>query len=195
MPRIVRVPPSRGRSALTGGRARRRLKELGAFGTVGGFAFLLDIGLFQLLYGHLGVGAVTAKALATLVSMSVAFLGHRNWAFAHRDRTTVRRSFALFALINLCTLALGAAVIWFVRYPLDHESLLIIQAANIASIGLNTALRYVAYRRWVFPPVTGTGSAAGREPGAAGAPPDGTATPSASTGHGDAVPAATGGFA
>ncbi|MBN1093838.1 GtrA family protein [Blastococcus sp. TML/M2B] len=135
----------------SGSRLRRRLKELGAFGVVGGFAFVVDVGLFQLLYGYLDVGAVTSKTLATLVSMTVAFLGHRNWAFAHRDKTTIRRSFTLFTLINLGTLVLGAAIIWFVRYPLDQERLLIIQIANIGSIGLNSVVRYLAYRRWVFP--------------------------------------------
>jgi putative flippase GtrA len=155
LPRILRVPSPRGRSALFGNRTRRRLKELGAFGVVGGFAFVVDVGLFTLLYGYLDVGAVTSKTLATLVSMGVAFLGHRNWAFAHRDRTTIRRSFALFALINVSTLVLGAAIIWFVRYPLDQERLLIIQIANIGSIGLNSIARYLAYRRWVFPALAG----------------------------------------
>jgi len=170
MPRIPRVPSLRGRSAPLGERARRRLKELGAFGVVGGIAFVVDIGLFQLLYGHAGVGAVTSKTLATLVSMSVAFLGHRNWAFAHRDRTTVRRSFSLFALINVFTLVLGAAIIWFVRYPLEQERLLVIQAVNIASIGFNSVLRYLAYRRWVFPAAPGPDAAtsSGPSPGAPG---------------------------
>ncbi|WP_255362336.1 GtrA family protein [Blastococcus aurantiacus] len=173
------MPSPRSRSALIGRRARRRLKELGAFGVVGGIAFVVDIGLFQLLYGHLEVGAVTSKTLATLVSMSVAFLGHRNWAFAHRDKTTIRRSFTLFTLINLFTLVLGAAIIWFVRYPLDQERLLVIQAANIASIGLNSVLRYLAYRRWVFP--------AAPRPGAVAAP----GAPPAPAGGEDTVPAAT----
>lgn len=155
LPRIIRVPSPRGRTALFGSRVRRRLRELGAFGVVGGVAFVVDVGLFQLLYGHLDVGAVTSKTLATLVSMCVAFLGHRNWAFAHRARTTIRRSFALFTLINLGTLVLGAAIIWFVRYPLDQERLLIIQIANIGSIGLNSIVRYLAYRRWVFPALAG----------------------------------------
>jgi putative flippase GtrA len=180
MPRILRVPSPHGRPALLGGRARRRLKELGAFGVVGGFAFVVDIGLFQLLYGHLDVGAVTSKTLATLVSMSVAFLGHRNWAFAHRDKTTIRRSFGLFALVNVFTLVLGAAIIWFVRYPLDQERLLVIQAANIASIGLNSVLRYLAYRRWVFPALAGPDAVAPPEP-----PPG---TPSG--GPGDTIPTA-----
>ena len=196
MPRIVRVPSPRGGSALIGRRARRRLKELGAFGVVGAIAFVVDISLFQLLYGHLDVGAVTAKTLATLVSMSVAFLGHRNWAFAHRDTSTIRRSFSLFTLINVGTLVLGAAIIWFVRYPLDQESLLVIQTANIASIGLNSVLRYLAYRRWVFPAVPRPEAAAGTEPGPdAMLPPaalsDGTPPPPASAGGGDAVPAVT----
>lgn len=150
------MPSPRGRTAPRAVRVRRRLKELGAFGTVGGIAFVIDIGLFQLFYGHLGIGAVTSKTLATLVSMTVAFLGHRNWAFAHRDRTTIRRSFSRFALINGGTLVLGAAVVWFVRYPLGYESVLIVQLANIASIGLNSVLRYLAYRRWVFPALAGT---------------------------------------
>lgn len=199
MPRIGRVPSPRARSVPIGTRVRRRLKELGAFGIVGGIAFVVDISLFQLLYGHLDVGAVTAKTLATLVSMCVAFLGHRNWAFAHRDRTTIRRSFALFTLINTGTLALGAAIIWFVRYPLDQESLLVIQAANIASIGLNSVLRYLAYRRWVFPALTGAAAGAGTGAGAAAeagprpdaALPDSGASSPGAPGPGEAFPAVT----
>ncbi len=176
------MPSPRRPSAESGGRVRRRLRELGAFGVVGGFAFVVDVGLFQLLYGHLDVGAVTSKTLATLVSMVVAFLGHRNWAFAHRDRTTVRRSFALFTLINLGTLTLGAAIIWFVRYPLDQESLLVIQLANIGSIGLNSVVRYLAYRRWVFPALSG-------------APAGPAGPPGAGARSGDTVPTGTGGAA
>lgn len=149
---------------------RRRLRELGAFGVVGAFAFVIDVGLFHVLYGYAGVGAVTAKVLATSVSTVVAFLGHRNWAFAHRDKTTVRRSFTLFVLTNVFTLVLGAAIIWFVRYPLDQERLLVIQLANIGSIGLNSVLRYVVYRRWVFPALTPSATPAARDAGAAGDP-------------------------
>lgn len=130
---------------------RTLLREVGAFGVVGGLCFLLDIGLFQVFYAHLGTGAVTAKFLATLVSMTVAFLGHRYWSFAHRARTGVRREYVLFAVINGTTLLLGLVIIAFVRYPLQQESALALQAANIASIALGTLIRFLAYRRWVFP--------------------------------------------
>ena len=130
---------------------RLLIKELGAFGVVGAFAFLLDIAAFQLLYATLGVGAVTSKFSATVLSMTVAYFGHRYWSFAHRARTGVRREYLLFVMINGSTLLVGMAIVAIVRYPLGQDDALILQAANIASIVLSTALRYVAYRRWVFP--------------------------------------------
>jgi putative flippase GtrA len=134
------------------GRSGRLLiKELGAFGVVGAFSFLLDIAVFQLLYAELGVGAVTSKFLATVLSMTVAYFGHRYWSFSHRARTGVRREYLLFVTINGTTLLVGMAVVAFVRYPLGQDDALILQVANIASIVLSTALRYIAYRRWVFP--------------------------------------------
>ena len=131
--------------------SRLLIKELGAFGVVGAFAFLLDIAAFQLLYATLGVGAVTSKFSATVLSMTVAYFGHRYWSFAHRARTGVRREYLLFVMINGSTLLVGMAIVAIVRYPLGQDDALILQAANIASIVLSTALRYVAYRRWVFP--------------------------------------------
>ncbi len=126
-------------------------KELGAFGVVGAACFLLDIALFQVLYAVLGLGAVLAKLLATLVSMTVAYAGHRYWSFSHRARTGLRREYVLFAMVNGLTLALGLAIVAFVRYPLGQESALVLQAANIASICAGTVIRYLCYRTWVFP--------------------------------------------
>ncbi len=138
------------------------VKELSAFGIVGGLCFVLDIGLFQLLYAQLGVGAVTSKLLATLVSMTAAYLGHRYWSFSHRDRTGLGRGFAVFAVINGVTLALGLCIVAFVRYALDQDSALVLQLANIASIAVGTVIRFVSYRRLLFttPAAPATASAA-----------------------------------
>jgi putative flippase GtrA len=127
------------------------LKELSAFGVVGAVCFVIDVSLFQLLYAHVGLGAVTAKVLATLVSMTVAYFAHRYWSFSHRARTGLRREYLLFALVNGVTLLLNVAAVALVRYPLGQESALVLQAANIAGIGLGTVIRYLSYRRWVFP--------------------------------------------
>ena len=141
-----RGPDGRPRSA-----GRGLLKELSAFGVVGIACFCLDVALFQLLYGAMDVGAVTAKFISTVVSMTVAYFGHRHWSFAHRARTGLRREYLLFAVVNGITLLLGLAIVALVRYPLGQEHALVLQMANIASIVLGTVVRYVCYRKWVFP--------------------------------------------
>jgi putative flippase GtrA len=141
---------------------RLALKELSGFGTVGACAFVIDVSLFQLLYVHAGLGAVTAKVLGTAAATTAAYVGHRYWSFAHRSRPGVRREYVTFVLINGGTLLLSTAVVAFVRYPLGHTDALILQAANVAAIAAGTVLRYIAYRRWVFPaaPADGARSAA-----------------------------------
>src|SRR3712207_623529 len=130
---------------------RRLVKELSAFGVVGGVCFLLDVGLFQLLYAQVGLGAVTSKFLATAVSMTAAYVGHRYWSFASRTRPGVRQEYERFLAINVVTLLLGLGIVAFVRYGLDQDGALVLQIANVGSIGLGTLIRYLSYRRWVFP--------------------------------------------
>ena len=130
---------------------RLLIKELSAFGIVGAVCFVIDVGLFQLLYVQADLGAVPAKTLSTLVSMTVAYVAHRYWSFSHRARTGVRREYVLFAVVNGVTLLLNVGVVAFVRYPLGQDSAVVLQLANVASIGVGTVARYLSYRRWVFP--------------------------------------------
>ncbi|MGY1784019.1 GtrA family protein [Geodermatophilus sp. SYSU D00698] len=129
---------------------RLLLKELSAFGAVGAGCFVLDVVLFQLLYAS-GTGAVTAKLASTSMSTTAAYVGHRFWSFAHREHTGYRREYVAFVLVNGVTMLIGLALIAFVRHPLGQEHALVLQVANVVSIGLGTVVRWFAYRRWVFP--------------------------------------------
>jgi putative flippase GtrA len=140
---------------------RLLLKEVSAFGAVGIVGFLLDVGLFQLFYDVVGLGAVSSKVLSSVISMTVAYFGHRFWSFSHRARTGLRREYILFVAVNGATLLLGVALVALVRYPLGQENALILQVANIASIVLSTGLRYLCYRTWVFPAKTPEDSRSG----------------------------------
>jgi peptidoglycan/LPS O-acetylase OafA/YrhL/putative flippase GtrA len=126
------------------------LTELSRFGVVGAVSFVVDIGLFQLLYTQTGVGAVMAKLVSTVVSTTVAYVGHRYWSFSHRARSGVRREYAVFTAINAVTLLLGLGVVYLARHPLGQDSALVLQVANVGSIALGTVIRYLAYRQWVF---------------------------------------------
>jgi len=125
--------------------------ELSGFGVVGGLAFLVDLGVFQWLYTSTSAGAVLAKLVSTIVSSTVAYVGHRYWSFSHRARTGVRREYVIFSIINAITLLISLGIVAFVRHGLDQESALILQIANVGSIAVTTVIRYLAYRQWVFP--------------------------------------------
>jgi putative flippase GtrA len=151
VPTLADVPSAPVSTLRPAGAWRLLVRELSAFGVVGALCFVLDVGLFQLLYATVGLGAVTAKALSTLVSMTAAYLGHRFWSFSHRQQSGARRQYPVFMAINGVTLLLGLVVLAVVRYPLGQESALVLQVANVASIVLGTVIRYLSYRRWVFP--------------------------------------------
>jgi putative flippase GtrA len=132
------------------GSARLLVKELGAFGIVGFLGVLLDVGAFQVLYAHAGLGALTAKLLSTVLSTSMAFLGHRYWSFSHRPRTGLRREYLSFVVVNGATLLLSLGVVAFIRYALGESSALVLQVANIGAIGAGTVIRFLSYRWWIF---------------------------------------------
>lgn len=140
------------------------IRELSAFGIVGAACFLVDLAVFQVLYAHVGLEAVLSKLAASCVSTTAAFAGHRLWSFSARAHTGVRREYPLFVAVNGATLLLSLGIVALVRYPLEQEGALVLQAANILAIAVGTAVRFTAYRRWVFPSVALASAPAGRGP-------------------------------
>ena len=127
------------------------VKELSAFGVVGAVSFVIDLAVFQFLITQTAVDAVPAKLVAATVSTTTAFLGHRFWSFSHRSHSRLHRDYVRFVVVNGGTLLLSLSVVALVRYPLGQEGVLALQAANVASIAIGTAIRFLVYRAWVFP--------------------------------------------
>ncbi|CAN5341678.1 hypothetical protein BH20ACT5_BH20ACT5_25680 [soil metagenome] len=132
------------------------LKEFSAYGVVGVVNLGIDIAIFNLLL-TLGVGPLTAKVAATVVSLTSAYFMHRHWSFSHRARTGVRREYPLFFLINGIALLMGLLVIALVRYGLDREDVFALNVANLVGIAIGTLFRFWCYKRWVFPAVQAPG--------------------------------------
>lgn len=155
-----------------------RVVQLGRFGTVGGLAFVVDAGLFNLLrFGPgevLGPKPVTAKVLSVAVATLVAWLGNRYWAFADTRRGARGRELVAFCAVNVGGMLIAAGCLALSHYVLGLTSALADNvAANGVGLVLGTAFRYSAYRWLVF---TGDG-AVGPRPRAlpAGAPHPGPA--------------------
>ncbi len=140
------------------------VRELMKFGVVGGFAFVVDVGLFNLLL-HLTDKPLTSKAVATIVATTVAYAGNRSWTFRRRSRSTVRREYSLFFLLNGVGLAIALACLGVSHYLLDFTSRLSDNiAANGVGMVLGTTFRFWSYRRWVFPQLVATSAAPGGGP-------------------------------
>lgn len=144
------------------------IRELSKFATVGGFAFLVDLALFNYLASARHVPPLAAKTISTVVAATVAFLGNRFWTWRHRRRAHPAREYALFFFFNAVGLGIAVACLAISRYGLGAIWPAVFQtplADNIASFivgtGLGTLFRFWSYRRFVFveagtPPVPGT---------------------------------------
>ena len=134
---------------------RQLLRELAKFGVVGAIAFVVDVGLYNILrISSLNERPTTAKIISSGVAIMVAYLGNRFWTYRNRPRTGYARETALFLVFNLLGVCIALLCQAFTHYVLGFDSLL---ADNISVNGiglvLGTAFRFWSYRKFVFPHV------------------------------------------
>lgn len=139
---------------LLGPDHRARLAELARFLSVGGVAFVVDVGLFNLLrFGPgelLAEKPITAKVVSTLAATLVSWVGNRLWTFSQHRTRHRGRELLLFVVVNGLGLAVGAAPLAFSQYVLHLDGPVPDNIANLVGIALGTVLRYVGYKQWVF---------------------------------------------
>lgn len=139
-------------------RGRHLLEEIAKFGVVGLLAFVIDVGLFNVLRFVGEPGGVfydkplTAKAVSVVVATTFAYFGNRLWTFKDRGRTTFAREYVLFFVLNGVALGISLGVLWFSHYALGLTSVLADNiSANVVGLALGTMFRFWSYRKWVFP--------------------------------------------
>lgn len=142
------------------GRRMQRLAAEGAkFLAVGGVATLLALALFNLLVhgffhyadGPMNDRPLSAYVVANLIGMVVSYRGSRFWAFRHREPVGAAGGRLSFLGINTVTMAIPLLCLTISRYVLDLDSALADNvSANVVGLGLGTASRFWAFRRFVF---------------------------------------------
>lgn len=164
---------------------RKRAGELARFGVVGVAGIVVNLGTFNLLrMGPLAPDAtvageddrvVTAKIIATVVSILFAWVAHREWTYRGRSRHRPGRELALFAVINGAAMAVEAGALAVSHHWWGFTSLLADNIASLVGIGLGTVTRYVGYGLFVFH--DGDDATAGPRADGAVAPAPGTLEP------------------
>jgi putative flippase GtrA len=131
--------------------------ELGRFGAVGGFAFAVDIVVFNVAISAFGMERLAAKTLSTTIAATIAFVGNRFWTWRHRERSGLAREYSLYFFFNAVGLGIGLACLAVSHYglgsiwPSAFKSLLADNiSANLVGTLLGTLFRFWSYRRFVF---------------------------------------------
>jgi putative flippase GtrA len=130
--------------------------ELLKFAGVGGVAYLVNLGGFNLLvhfpFSPLAEKPVTGSLIAGSASIVVAYFGNRFWTWRDRPRRAMSREISLFFLINGLAIGISSSTLFISRYLLGFDSALADNiAANVIGVGLGTIFRFWSYRIWVFP--------------------------------------------
>lgn len=127
-----------------------RAKEGILFLLVGGCAFLVDFGLYNVLTA-VGIGVMTSKLTSIALSVAVAYAGNRYLAFAAKRSGSVGREAILFILANAVSGSAALACLGFSHYILGFESILADNlSGNVIGVALGTVIRYFLYRSVVF---------------------------------------------
>jgi putative flippase GtrA len=126
-------------------------RELAKFGAVGGVAFLIDNGLFWwLIHGPMMHSEVKARFVSASIATVFAWVANRYWTFRHRRQPNPVRELSMFLLINVIGMGIAAGCVWVAKYPLELTDRADLFLAGVFGTVLATALRFIAYRFWVF---------------------------------------------
>ncbi|MGW1891747.1 GtrA family protein [Streptomyces sp. NPDC002004] len=128
---------------------RRVLAELAKFGMVGGSGVAVNFLVFNLLLHGLGVGAMAATAVASVVAMGTNYLGFRFYAYRDRERRT-RRQIALFFVFSGLGVLMESVLFYAGYHGAGMSGPLGSNVAKALSIVLASAFRFLVYRTWVF---------------------------------------------
>ena len=135
----------------------RMRKELGKFGAIGLVAYVIDLTIFNILRFAGGEGPLydkplTAKVISVLAATTFAYFGNRHWTFKDRSRSSFRREYALFFILNAVGMMISLSCLWISHYVLGFESALADNIrANVIGLLLGTIFRFWGYHTWVFP--------------------------------------------
>jgi putative flippase GtrA len=123
------------------------IHELAKFGSVGAIAFVITIGLSNLLKG---TGHAKAFAVATVVATTFAYFANRFWTFRHTEQSDMRREYVLFFVLNAIGLVISELFILFTYYTLDLHDAISYNISMIVGTGVATLFRFWSYKKWVF---------------------------------------------
>ncbi len=155
-----------------GDRWQRLSGEVVKYAFVGVTATVVAFVIFNLLvHGMVGTDLaplhsrpLTAYVIANGVGMVISYHGTKQWAFRHRGTSHLDGGLAAFVGINLVTMTIPIACLWFSRAVLGLDDPFSDNiAANLIGLGFANVSRFLLFRQLVFnAPAPARSAGAGR---------------------------------
>lgn len=139
---------------------RKFAGEVGKYLLVGAFSTIVAMLLFNaLVHGFTRGGDPPLNAhpelaffLSSVVGMVISFRGTRDWAFRTRGVRHPDGGRTAFVLINLVTMLIPMAFLWFNRNVLGLDDPISDNiSANVLGLLTANAVRFALFRQYVFP--------------------------------------------
>jgi putative flippase GtrA len=90
--------------------------------------------------------------VANSVGMFVSYYGSRHYAFRHRDAAGPGAGLARYVAINLASFVIPVMCLWLTRHVFHWDSIYADNiSGNVVGALLGNAVRFWAFRRFVFP--------------------------------------------
>lgn len=129
---------------------RSLAEEIVKFGLIGGVNTVVTFAVFN---AFLGIGAIKATVISTVIATTVSYFLNRHWTYRHLPKKALRREYVLFAFFNGVGLLIDAGVMGVATYGLGFDYKNDVLAYNIFKFGalvIGTVFRFWAYRTFVF---------------------------------------------
>ncbi|WP_328747970.1 GtrA family protein [Streptomyces sp. NBC_00285] len=129
---------------------RRAVREVAAFGAVGGVGLLVNLVVFNLVRHLTGLPVVRASVIATVVAIVFNYIGFRYFTYRDRDKTGRTKELTLFLLFSAVGLVIENGILYAATYGFGWDSPLQSNVFKFVGIGIATLFRFWSYRSWVF---------------------------------------------
>jgi putative flippase GtrA len=127
----------------------RGKKQAAIFGVVSIATTVLDFGLFNVLV-HSGTSVLLANTISYSAGILASYLLNKHYTFEGGGREKIHHEIGLFVLINIGGLWVNNLTVLGASRAFS-DSALVLNAAKLAAGVATWVLKYVTFKRWVYP--------------------------------------------
>lgn len=128
------------------------------FGAVSVGTTAMDFAIFNLLVAVTTLSPVTSNTISYSAGVVVSYLLNKRLTFKEGGRNNRGHEMGLFLIINIVGLALNNGAIALVAREFG-SSTIVLDAAKLAAGAGTWALKFVTFKRWVYPAAKPVGAA------------------------------------